>query len=307
MRTKLFLAFIVVILAALLSTIVFEFMIIKDFDNYVGSVRDDQIHWIMVSIEGGYKDGEWDSRVMSESIHWAMMLGLDIKILDAKGNEVIPSHHYMESLSPSMMQRMEELFHIHSDANRAYSTFPIYAGGENIGTLMARFFQKKELAEKEAIFKGRVAHFLYIYLLIAGLGSVLIGLLLSQYLSKPLLRLKEASEKVAGGDFSVRIESASSDEVGDLAKTFNRMAESLQREESLRKHLMSNVTHELRTPLTIIKTHVEAMTDGIVLDTRKGLENIEGEIERLISLVKGIEDITAAEASFFAKGETVHA
>ena len=305
MRTKLFLAFIVVILAALLSTIVFEFMIIKDFDNYVGSVRDDQIHWIMVSIEGGYKDGEWDSRVMSESIHWAMMLGLDIKILDAKGNEVIPSHHYMESLSPSMMQRMEELFHIHSDANRAYSAFPIYAGGENIGTLMARFFQKKELAEKEAIFKGRVAHFLYIYLLIAGLGSVLIGLLLSQYLSKPLLRLKEASEKVAGGDFSVRIESASSDEVGDLAKTFNRMAESLQREESLRKHLMSNVTHELRTPLTIIKTHVEAMTDGIVLDTRKGLENIEGEIERLISLVKGIEDITAAEASFFAKGETV--
>ena len=82
------------------------------------------------------------------------------------------------------------------------------------------------------------------------------------------------------------------------------MAESLQKEETIRKRLMSNVAHELRTPLTIMKTHVEAITDGTA-DTRKGLENIEGEIERLIALVKGIEDITAAEASFFAKGEVV--
>ena len=248
MRTKLFLAFIIVILAALMSTIIFEYMIIKDFDNYVGGVRDDQIHWIMVSIEGGYNDGVWDSQVLSESIHWAMMLGLDIKVLDTEGKEVLPSHHYMQSLSPGMKNRMEELFHIHTDTNRTYTAFPIHAKNEVIGTLMARSFQKKELAEKEAVFKGRVTHFLYIYLLIAGLGSVLIGWLLSQFLSKPLLRLKKASEKVAGGDFSVRIESASSDEVGDLAKTFNRMAESLQREENLRKHLMSNIAHELRTP-----------------------------------------------------------
>jgi signal transduction histidine kinase len=82
------------------------------------------------------------------------------------------------------------------------------------------------------------------------------------------------------------------------------MAESLQREEELRRHLMSNVAHELRTPLTIMKTHVEAMADGIVSDTQKGLENIEVEIERLIALIKGIEDITAAEASFFVKGES---
>jgi signal transduction histidine kinase len=168
---------------------------------------------------------------------------------------------------------------------------------------MARSFQKKDLAEKEAIFKDRVRHFLYIYLLIAGAGTILIGLLLIQYLSKPVMSLKKASEKIADGDFSVRIDSESSDEVGDLARTFNKMAASLQKEEELRKHLMSNVAHELRTPLTIMKTHVEAMADGIVIDARKGLENIEVEIERLIALVKGIEDITAAEASFFVKGE----
>jgi two-component system, OmpR family, sensor histidine kinase BaeS len=305
MRTKLFFAFIIIIAAALLSTIVFEGLILKDFDNYVTSVREDQVYWIIASIEGAYIEGTWDNQMLAESIHWAMMMGLEIKIIDKGGGEIVHAHHVMKSLSPGMMRRMADLFHVDMTSDRKYDEFPINFNGTRVGTLLARSFQKKELAEKEAIFKDRVAYFLYIYLLIAGLGSVLIGLLLSQYLSKPVLRLKKASEKVAGGDFSVRIESASSDEVGDLAKTFNRMAESLQREESLRKHLMSNVAHELRTPLTIIKTHVEAMTDGMVPDTRKGLENIEGEIERLISLVKGIEDITAAEASFFTKGETI--
>ncbi len=305
MRTKLFLAFIIVIVAALLSTIVFELMILKDFDNYVGGVRADQVYWIVASVEGSYNGGTWDSQVLAESIHWAMMMGLDIKILDAGGAEIIHAHHVMGSLSPGMKQRMEQLFQLDRTSNRKYDEFPVYSDGKRIGTLLARSFEKKELAEKEATFKKRVSHFLSIYLLIAGAGTVLIGLLLTQYLSKPVMLLRKASEKIAGGDFSARVASGSSDEVGDLSKTFNRMAESLQREESLRKHLMSNIAHELRTPLTIMKTHVEAIADGIVPDTRRGLENIEGEINRLISLVKGIEDITAAEAGFFAKGETV--
>ena len=306
MRTKLFIAFIIIIAAALLSTIVFEGLILKDFDNYVTGVKEDQVYWIIASAEGAFMDGTWDTQMLSESIHWAMMMGLDIKIVDSGGREIVPAQHVMESLSTGMMHRMADLFHLDMTSDRKYDEFPIYEAGTHkaIGTLLARSFQKKELAEKEAIFKSRVTHFLYIYLLIAGVGTALIGLLLTQYLSKPVRLLKKASEKIADGDFSARVATGSSDEVGDLAKTFNRMAESLQKEETLRRHLMSNVAHELRTPLTIMKTHVEAMSDGIV-DARKGLENIEGEIERLISLVKGIEDITAAEASFFAKGDAV--
>ncbi len=306
MRTKLFIAFIIIIAAALLSTIVFEGLILKDFDNYVTGVKEDQVYWIIASAEGAFMDGTWDTQMLSESIHWAMMMGLDIKIVDTDGREIVPAHHVMKSLSPGMMHRMANLFHLDMTSDRKYDQFPIYEAGthKTIATLLARSFQKKELAEKEAIFKRRVTHFLYVYLLIAGAGTALIGLLLTQYLSKPVRLLKTASEKIADGDFSARVATESSDEVGDLAKKFNRMAESLQKEENIRKHLMSNVAHELRTPLTIMKTHVEAMTDGIV-DTRKGLENIEGEIERLIALVKGIEDITAAEASFFAKGAVV--
>jgi len=303
MRTKLFFAFIAVIFASLVSTVIFERLILNDFDSYAQGVRKDEIYWIIASVEGGWKDGKWDEQTLSESIHWAMMMGLDVRVLDAGNREIIPSHRVMESLSPGMKRRMKELFQLDMNTDRKYEEFPIISDGAKIGTLLARSFQKNELAEKEAIFKARVRHFLYIYLLIAGCGLLLIGLTLTQYISKPVRLLRKASEKIAGGDFAVRIAPQSSDEVGDLSRAFNKMAESLQKEESLRKQLMSNIAHELRTPLTIMKTHVEAMADGIVTDTSKGLDNIANEIERLIKLVKGIEDVTAAEASFFTRGE----
>ncbi|MCK7510560.1 MAG: hypothetical protein MZV70_45215 [Desulfobacterales bacterium] len=80
------------------------------------------------------------------------------------------------------------------------------------------------------------------------------------------------------------------------------MAASLQKEEELRKRLMSNTTHELRTPLTIIKTQIEAISDGVV-GREEGLENIKNAVERFIKLVNGCDDFMAAEASFLSKGK----
>ncbi|MFA5353034.1 MAG: HAMP domain-containing sensor histidine kinase [Thermodesulfovibrionales bacterium] len=304
MRTKLFLSFIAVIFAALLSAILFKIMIVRDFNNYAAGVREDQVYWIISSVEGGYDNGKWNRQILAESIHWAMMMGLDIKILDAEGREAADSRHVMHSLPEGMKQRMEKLFHVRREAQGKYDEFPLYAQGRKTGSVMVRPFEKKELAEREAVFKTRTRYFLYLSLIIAGLGSVLTGLLLTYRLSKPVRLLRSASEKIAGGDFTVRLEAKSTDEIGGLARAFNRMAASLEKEEDIRKQLMSNIAHELRTPLTIMKNHVEAMTDGIVTDSQRGFETIEAEIERLIALVKGIEDITAAEAGFFAKGET---
>ena len=304
MKTKIFLAFIIVICAALLSNFIFEWLIIRDFDNYVKGVKEDQFYWILASIEGSYSDGKWDKAALSESIHWSMMMGLDIQVLSNDGREVLSSHEAMQSLSATMLSRMKGLFHIHETAGD-FAEYPLYMKGEKIGSLLARPFQKEQIKEKEFIFKRRTKNFLYVSFAIAGCGSLLIALLFSQYLSGPITTLKKAAEKIARGDFGVRIAPKSDDEVGKLSESFNAMAESLQKEEQLRKHLMSNIAHELRTPLTIMKTHVEAMADGIIADREKGLENITGEIDRLIKLVGGIEDVTIAEASFFAKAEMI--
>lgn len=304
MKTKIFLAFIVVIFTALLSNFIFERLIIRDFNNYVSSIREDQLYWIMASVEGSKSQGQWDKEALSNSIHWAMMLGLDIKVINIDGYEVITSREVMESLSDTMKHRMRGLFNIYTTVG-PYEEYPLYIKGKEIGTLLSRPFQKEQIKERESVFKKRTKNFLYISLLIAGGGLLLIAFLFSQYLSRPITNLKTAAERIARGDFSVKIVTKSQDEVGKLSESFNIMAESLQREEKLRRHLMSNVAHELRTPLTVMKAHVEAMDDGIIKDTNKGLENIKHEINRLVKLIKGIEDITSAEASFFTKGQEI--
>ena len=302
MKTKFFLAFLIVILTALLATLLFEWLIMRDFDNYVSGVQEDHLYWITTSAESSYERGEWNKAILSETIHWAMMMGLDTKILNTHGDEIISSHQIMQSLSPVMQKRMEGLFQI--DKTRGvFQEYPLYSEGHIIGTLTTRPFQKQEIAEKEVIFQKRIKNFLLISLLIAGIGSLIIALFLSRYLSKPIAGLKLAAEKVARGDFRARTAKRSDDEIGKLSEMFNKMAESLQKEETLRKQLMSNIAHELRTPLTIMKTQIEALSDGIITDREKALKNLDSEMERLIKLVKGIEDVTTAEASFFRKLE----
>ncbi|MBI4686530.1 MAG: HAMP domain-containing histidine kinase [Nitrospirae bacterium] len=302
MKTKIFLAFLIVIFSALLTNFVFEWIIIRDFDDYAAGIRDDQFFWIKASVESSYSKGRWDAAALAESIHWAMMLGLDLKVIGLKGGEIITSQEVMSSLSDTMKHTMEGLFHIHHTGGR-YNETPLYIGEKKIGTLLYRPFQKEWIKEKEAAFKRRTRNFLYVSLLIAGGGLLIAAMLLSRFLSRPITRLKLAAQRIAGGDFSVRIAQKGHDEVSQLSESFNKMAESLHKEEELRKHLMSNIAHELRTPLTIMKTHIEAMEDGIIKDPREGLENIRQELNRLIKLIKGIEDITAAEAGFFTKGE----
>ncbi len=289
----------IVILTALLSNIVFRSAILRDFNNYASGVTEDQFHWIVLTTEGSYAEGKWNTRALADALHWATMLGMDTKIVGADGQDVLTSEEVMTILPDSMKERMSMLLNMHKTEGD-FKAHPLYAEGKQVGTLLYRPFQKEEIEKKALTFKERTMTFLYITVGITGGGLLLLTLFLSQYLSRPLHELKTAAGKIASGDLSVRIAAASKDEVGNVAEMFNHMAESLQREEQLRKRLMSNIAHELRTPLTIMKTQVEAISDGLI-EREKGLENIRSEIDDFINLVKGIEDVTAAEASFFTK------
>jgi two-component system sensor histidine kinase BaeS len=303
MRTKLFFAFLLVITVALISNLIFEMLIMDDFDEYIRGTREDHLYWVLASVEGSYQDGRWDMSSLSESLHWGMMLGFDVRVEDRGGKEIIDSHGVMTSLPPAMKRRMEAVLHSHS-AEGEYERYPLYIEGKELGTLFVRPLVKGgSIKVKETIFKERGRNFLRISFLIAGLSAVAMAIFLSLYLSRPLMRLKVAAVRVAKGDFTTRVAPASGDEIGKLTESFNYMAEALEKEELLRKRLSANIAHELRTPLAIMKSQVEGIIDGVVPDTSEGLGNVMAEVESLTRLVEGIEDLTKAEASFFAPGE----
>jgi two-component system sensor histidine kinase BaeS len=134
------------------------------------------------------------------------------------------------------------------------------------------------------MFRQRGRAFLIISFAIAGGGALLLSVFFTLFLSRPLKRMKEAVVTMANRDFSVRLPVTSHDEIGSLSESFNFMAEALEREEALRKHLTSNIAHELRTPLSIMKANVEAML-GSYQRQCHGIRNRDG-VENLSALFR---------------------
>jgi two-component system sensor histidine kinase BaeS len=305
MRTKLFFAFILIILLALLSNIVFEKLIMKDFEVFVRGTKEDRIYWILASVEGSYKNGTWNHDTLHDTLHWGLMLGFESYIEDDSGGRILSSTDVVFSMDSYMLHRMHSFLRLPSGKGD-FIWYPLYVEDREIGKLYVRPLERiGPIPLKEEIFRKRGREFLVISFLIAGAGALFLSGLFSVFLSTPVRRLTFAAEKIARGEFTFKkpaMHRKYKDEIDKLTETFAYMAEALKREDLLRKHLTSNIAHELRTPLTIIKGNLEAAEDGVISDPNEVIKNISSEVYRMISLVEGIEDITRAEASFFKKG-----
>ncbi len=130
----------------------------------------------------------------------------------------------------------------------------------------------------------------------AALAALALGLVSALRITKPLRRLAEASSRIAAGDLSQRVAVSSRDEIGELALSFNSMAETLGRNEETRRHMVSDIAHELRTPLTVLQGNLEGMMDGVVPFDRSTIVALHEETKLLSRLVADLRELSLAEA-----------
>lgn len=139
------------------------------------------------------------------------------------------------------------------------------------------------------------------YLLWASLLALACAMLCSFFLTRqvlrPLSQMTAITAQLAAGQYTERVQIAAQDEVGQLGEAFNRMADSLERIEQLRRRLVSDVAHELRTPLTNMRGYLEALRDGVVEPTTETFEVLHEETLRLVKLVEALLQLTKAEAA----------
>ena len=141
---------------------------------------------------------------------------------------------------------------------------------------------------------------LYITLMIAalaagGIGTAL-GLGISRTIAAPLAGLASAAHDFAAHKWDRRVTVQGADEVADVARAFNSMADALQRAEVLRRNLMADIAHELRTPLTVMQGNLRALLDGVYPLEMREVATLYDETCLLSRLVADLRELALVEA-----------
>ncbi len=145
--------------------------------------------------------------------------------------------------------------------------------------------------------------FASIFILAAGIVFLLASALssiTSLRLTKPLKDMADAARRFGRGEFDVRVEGCENrrDEVGELAESFNAMADSLAKSEHQRSEFIANVSHELKTPMTTIAGFADGILDGTVPPEKEiaALKTISSETRRLSRLVRRMLDLSRLQS-----------
>ena len=130
--------------------------------------------------------------------------------------------------------------------------------------------------------------------------SMIVSLVYSKRMARPLDEMALASRRFARGDFSVRVRQQDdpTDEMGALIESFNKMADSLEKSEKRRSEFIANISHELRTPMTTIAGFADGILDGTIPkeEEEKYLKSIRDETRRLSRLVRDMLSASQAKA-----------
>ena len=142
---------------------------------------------------------------------------------------------------------------------------------------------------------------LFIYCAIVVLGLALVATtFLSRSQVQPLHRVADAARRFGHGDMSTRVQVSPRDteEIADLAQSFNYMADSLEKSEQRRQEFVANVSHELKTPMTTIGGYVDGMLDGTIPPDKQRhyMQIVSSEVRRLSRLVRNMLDISKLQA-----------
>jgi signal transduction histidine kinase len=161
------------------------------------------------------------------------------------------------------------------------------------------------LMEKYHLPKDEVQHIFldaaHRYIIWAGFIALTLAILISFLLTKrilnPIYQMAMITGKIAQGDYSRRVQITSSDEIGELAKSFNMMTHSLDKFEQMREDMVANVAHELRAPLTNMRGYLEALKDGVLPPSQKTLELLHQETLRLVTLTDELLLLSKADVA----------
>ena len=268
---------------------------VRSFQNFVSRSRATEREVLVNALAIYYEEwGSWEglhTLVMSRPGHMGQGMGpvmapgmtgaWQFQVADRNGVVVAASRveQIGMQLSPSQVRQ----------------GVPIEVDGQEVGYLLPGTAVTL-LREPEETFLRRLRETVVPVGLAAGGVAILLGLILTWQLTDPLRKLQTAAQGIASGDLSQRVDIKSKDEIGELGRTFNHMAENLSRAEELRRNMTADIAHELRNPLAVMRGNLEAIQDGVYQPTEENIASIHQQAVLLSRLVDDLQELALADA-----------
>ncbi|HEY9076166.1 MAG TPA: ATP-binding protein [Anaerolineaceae bacterium] len=138
----------------------------------------------------------------------------------------------------------------------------------------------------------RLWNFMFFSVVVGTVGGIVIG----RIISEPISQIARAAHRLGKGELDVRVPVGGSQEIRELAETFNKMAADIQHAEDVRNNLMADVSHELRTPLTVLEGNLRAALDRVLPLDEAEIANLYNQARHLTRLVNDLRELSLAES-----------
>lgn len=243
--------------------------------------RDDLTQALLVDAASTYNTGQpgWKDADLQPALDLAARSGTDVAVLDVDGAVVATTFAH-----PRRADNTEQ--------------HAIELNGRRIGTLDIRFNGRGLLVSTDKLRRSLLRADVWS----AGVAALLAlgaAVIVARRLSAPVRSLTAAAGSMSRGNRHTRVGALSGapSELGELARTFDGMADTIAGEEQLRRDLVADVAHELRTPVAVLQANCEALLDGVVAHTPKQTASLHEEVLRLARMVDDLQTLASAEAA----------
>ena len=155
------------------------------------------------------------------------------------------------------------------------------------------YYENNTLEETIGLFSGKVVMLTFFSILFSIVIGIIASIFVSKQLSKPISKLNDNAKLMSQGEYSnINLVKTKITEIDELSQSIMDLSKNIENQENIRRDMVQNLAHDIRTPLTVLKSHFEAILDGILVLDNKNINILNSEIERLMNLIKKLDDLS---------------
>lgn len=301
LRTKLSLSYVLVaLLMVSLISFLTNFLLEKQFKDYIIKQQEQRNSEVVTLVTQQYKAGTGWNREFIENIGLnALEQGMIIRVRDKSDQVIWDATLHNNGLCMEMISHMAQNMNSrYPNFNGGYveNNYPLNQDFIKIGRIEIGYYGPFYFTDNDLAFINALNKILLAVGLFSLLFALALGASMAKRLSKPISRVIITAQQISKGYFGDRIlEKSSTKEILQLTGTINNLAETLEKQETLRKRMTADVAHELRTPLATLQSHMEALIDGIWKPDVERFKSCHEEILRMNRMVGDLEKLARVE------------